>query len=296
MGGLFALINAAGWSVGMVFARRGQQTGRLDTLMGLYTTLLVNSALNLLLLLGTVLFSTLPQLNTRGMVCLVLGGVFNSLIGRGLLFCSIAKIGAARAGVVKASTPVFALLGGVFLLKEEVLPLQWLGIAVVLGGVVVISLDAARREGKRAGRAPLSGVAIGVVASMFLAAGNICRKLGVGYIPNSALGVTVGSVSAAVVLTSFLLLRGRGGDMAKVFRPLDGNYAMSGVCTSFALFFLFHALELIPLSIANSLTALEPLFTLAFSRLLLGKQEKVTWQTGLGAAATVLGAVILTRG
>lgn len=83
--------------------------------------------------------------------------------------------------------------------------------------------------------------------------------------------------------------------MAKALKRLDGNYAMSGVCTSFALFFLFHALELIPLSIANSLTALEPLFTLIFSGLLLGRQEKVTWQTGLGAAATVLGAIILTR-
>lgn len=279
----------------MVFARRGQQTGRLDTLTGLYTTLIVNSALNLLLLLGTLLFSTLPELNAVGMLCLVLGGVFNSLIGRGLLFCSIARIGAARAGVVKASTPVFALLGGVFLLKEVVRPVQWLGITVVLGGVVIISLDAVRREGKQAGAVSMGGVAIGVVASLFLAAGNICRKLGVQHIPNSALGVTVGSVSAAAVLTVFLLLRGRGGDMAKALKRLDGNYAMSGVCTSFALFFLFHALELIPLSIANSLTALEPLFTLIFSGLLLGRQEKVTWQTGLGAAATVLGAIILTR-
>lgn len=53
-------------------------------------------------------------------------------------------------------------------------------------------------------------------------------------------------------------------------------------------------LERIPLSIANTLTALEPLFTLAFSRFLLGKQEKPTGLTLLGAAGTVSGALILT--
>lgn len=63
----------------------------------------------------------------------------------------------------------------------------------------------------------------------------------------------------------------------------------------FCAFFLFCALEVIPLSIANALTALKPLFTLFFSRLLLGQQERATWQTELGAMATVAGAVILTR-
>ena len=68
---------------------------------------------------------------------------------------------------------------------------------------------------------------------------------------------------------------------------------MSGLSTSVALYFLFTSLQMIPLSIANSLTAAEPLFTLLLGRLLLGRQEKPTPALVAGALSTVLGAVLL---
>ena len=134
MGELFALINAAGWSCGMVFARRAQQRAQVGILGGLYCSLLVNTVINLMMFLGGLLAQPLPPVTVRGMVFFVLGGVCNSLIGRGLLFYTVSLLGAARAGVVKATTPVFALLCGVFLLHEVIAPLDWLGIAAVLCG------------------------------------------------------------------------------------------------------------------------------------------------------------------
>lgn len=52
MGELFALINAAGWSCGMVFARRAQQRAQVGILGGLYCSLLVNTVINLMMFLG----------------------------------------------------------------------------------------------------------------------------------------------------------------------------------------------------------------------------------------------------
>ena len=294
MGELFALINAAGWSCGMVFARRAQQRAQVGNLGGLYCSLLVNTVINLMMFLGGLLAQPLPPVTVRGMVFFVLGGVCNSLIGRGLLFYTVSLLGAARAGVVKATTPVFALLCGVFLLHEVIAPLDWLGIAAVLCGVLTIAIGGARRNqgGAAWDGTAVRGVLFGLLASLFLALGNLFRKLGVSAIPSSSVGVFVGSLSALSVLSVFLLITGPG-ILRQALRHLDRDYAVSGLSTSVALYFLFTSLQMIPLSIANSLTAAEPLFTLLLGRLLLGRQEKPTTALVAGALSTVLGAVLL---
>ena len=138
----------------------------------------------------------------------------------------------------------------------------------------------------------MRGVLFGLLASLFLALGNLFRKLGVSAIPSSSVGVFVGSLSALSVLSVFLLITGPG-ILRQALRHLDRDYAVSGLSTSVALYFLFTSLQMIPLSIANSLTAAEPLFTLLLGRLLLGRQEKPTTALVAGALSTVLGAVLL---
>ena len=139
MGELFALINAAGWSVSMVFARRAQQRAQVGILGGLYCSLMVNTVINAIMLLVTLQLKQSPPLTGKGVLFFVLAGICNSLIGRGLLFTSVSILGAARAGVVKATTPVFALMEGVFLLHEAITPLNGVAILVVLGGVLLIA-------------------------------------------------------------------------------------------------------------------------------------------------------------
>ena len=292
MGELFALINAAGWSVSMVFARRAQQRAQVGILGGLYCSLMVNTIINALMLLVTVQFRQLPSLTGKGMLCFVLAGICNSLVGRGLLFSAVSMLGAARAGVIKATTPVFALMEGVFLLHEVITPLDGAAILVVLGGVLLIALEGVRSSGAAWDSASRRGIWIGLAASFFLALGNLFRKMGVQEIPESSVGVLVGSVSGLITLSIFLQFT-RPGTLLKTARKIDSGYVIAGVSTSVALYFLFTSIQMIPLSIANSLTAVEPLFTLLLSRLLIGKQERPTPMLLVGAACTVLGAVLL---
>jgi len=292
MGEFFALINAAGWSVGMVFARRAQQRAQVDLFGGLYCSLLVNTAINLVLFLVLLPISPLPPIPWQGILFFLLGGVCNSLLGRGLLFHTLSLLGAARTGVIKATTPVFALLCGVLLLHESIGPLDWLGIAVVLCGVLLIAVDHIQRSQSKWDRSSIRGIWFGLLASLFLALGNLFRKLGVREIPSSSTGVLIGSISGVVTLSLFLLLF-RPGTIQRTIRHIDKDYAISGLSTSIALYFLFTSLQMIPLSVANSLTAVEPLFTLLLGRVLLGRQEQLTPMLCAGAAGTVLGAVLL---
>lgn len=292
MGEVFALVNAIGWSAGMVFARRGQQRGETGILGGLYCSILVNTVINLAIFLVMLPAMKLPAVTAKGLLYLFLGGVFNSLIGRGMLFYIVSLLGASRAGVIKASTPMFALLCGIVLLHETIAPVKWIGIAAVLFGVLLIALEGSRKSSEGWGKSSLKGVLVGLLGSLFLAMGNMFRKLGVSAIPQSAFGAFIGSISAFLVLTVYFLLSDPNM-VPRTLRRVDRDYALSGLSTSIALNFLFASLKLIPLSIANSLTAVEPLSTLVLSRIFLGKQEKLTVPLVLGAASTILGAVVL---
>lgn len=276
----------------MVFAKRAQQRAQVGILGGLYCSLMVNTIINVLMLLLTLQFKHLPPLTAKGMLYFVLAGICNSLVGRGLLFSAVSKLGAARAGIIKATTPVFALMEGVFLLHEAITLLDSAAILVVLCGVLLIAVEGMRRSGAVWDRASQRGIWIGLAASFFLALGNLFRKMGVQEIPESSVGVLVGSVSGLITLSIFLQLT-QPGTLLKTVRKVDSGYVVAGVSTSVALYFLFTSLQMIPLSIANSLAAVEPLFTLLLSRLLIGKQEKPTPILLIGAACTVLGAVLL---
>ncbi len=54
------------------------------------------------------------------------------------LFISISMIGPVRFAVIDNTAPVWAALFGVLLLGESLEPIQWLGIAMVVGGVVAV--------------------------------------------------------------------------------------------------------------------------------------------------------------
>ena len=60
------LINAAGWSCGMVFARRAQQRAQVGILGGLYCSLLVNTVINLMMFLGGLLAQPLRRSQSAG--------------------------------------------------------------------------------------------------------------------------------------------------------------------------------------------------------------------------------------
>lgn len=306
MGVAFSFLSAICWAFSTTYARKAQNRAEIGRLAGLFVTLVVNNGINLLIFSASMLLGVSHSFPRDGMVPFVLGGVLNSLIGRGLFFVCIFYIGAARAGVVKAITPIFAILGGSLLLGERVTSLAAVSVAAVLSGVFLISVESAQRVGsavpacgaaaeKRGGPGGVQkkGILIGSVASAFLALGNVFRKAGMNVVQDPILGVSVGSLSALLGCVIFLAATGRAREMAFSIRHPEPDYVVSGAATSGALYFLFLALNYIPISIANSLTSTEPLFTLAIGFLLLRQSEKLTWKTAAGAFTVVAGAAIL---
>ncbi len=87
-----------------------------------------------------------------GAALAVLSGAVTSGLGYILWYTALPLLGAARAGVVQASTPVLVALGGVVLLAEPVTPRLVLAAVVVTGGVAWAMAPARRLSGGGSGR------------------------------------------------------------------------------------------------------------------------------------------------
>jgi drug/metabolite transporter (DMT)-like permease len=318
IGELLALICAINWSLSMVFTRRAQGKTKLSPMIGLFITIFINNVINLLALLVRHFVWHPVPLNTPGIILFVFGGILNSFIGRGLLFTCVAILGAARGGLIKATVPIFVLIGGVFVLGEQLGTWAWLGIGIVLGGLLLMSADSARRSDSLPGALKdqtqsvdreqpaeisrkksyrlhlLKGVLIGLAAAFFLGSGNVCRKAGITLIPDTVIAVSVCSFFALIACVVILLIQGEGKKMVHGLLRIEFDYGLSGVFTSGALYSLFAAMRHIPISIANSISATEPLFTMLFVWAFgQGKKEALGIRTIVFGAIMVIGTIIL---
>ena len=271
-------------------------------MIGLFITILINNAINLLALIIRHFVWHPVTIYPEGVMLFFFGGALNSFVGRGLLFTSVAMLGAARAGLTKATVPVFALFGGIFILGERLGPAAWLGIGIVLLGLFLMSFDAARKGSaaelsvrKESGRFHLAkGISLGIAAAFFLGTGNVCRKAGITLIPDTVVALAICSFFALIACLVTLLIQRKGRAMLTAIKNIDFDYGMSGLFTSAALFTLFMSMRHIPVSIANSISATEPLFTIFFVWLMKGgKKEKLGIQTILFGIIMVTGTIIL---
>ena len=116
-------------------------------------------------------------------------------------------------------------------------------------------------------------------------------KFGMEGWPNPFAAVTIGYlVSTAVVLV--------GSAVKERGRPVAFNrhgwlwFSAVGVCNGLAVFCMFQALALGPVTLVAPLVACYPLATVAFGRLMLGRAGLNRW-TAIGVGITVAGIVLL---
>ncbi|MCL2601695.1 MAG: DMT family transporter [Treponema sp.] len=309
-GEIFALASAVFWSLHMVHAKKAQNknlgsANPIDPTIGLFITILVNNVINCFVLIARyALWPPIP-LHPYSVLFNATAGVFNSLAGRGMLFSSVAILGAAKAGFTRSTMPVFVLLGGVLLLGERLSARTLLGIGIVLLALFLMSFDAIRKEssaqtarlGDEKKLSPLDlmkGIAFGLASAMFIASGNVLRKAAIPAMPDVTLVVFIGAFSALSVCAIILIVKRKVPATIAAIRHIEFNYMMSGVFASFAQYTMVYSLSIIPVAVTNSIGATEPLFTILFVWLIKeGKKEKIGIQTVIFAVIMVIGTIIL---
>jgi drug/metabolite transporter (DMT)-like permease len=286
-----------------VFTSKAIGSSKIDKFTGQYITLLVNTLINLLVLIVYLLTGTGIDINLNGLLFFSIAGFFSSVLSRGVFYSAIPYIGVSRAGVFKITSPVFAIIGGVIILNEVLKWEAWIGAAIVILGILFLSLETIRQSHTDQDSVfsvvsgfssmPKKGIILGLLSGFFLGMANIFRKLGINCIPSSILGVFIGSVVAFLSIVVFQVMNGKGKELLTATKNMNRDYLLSGIFSSIALYSAFIALKYIPVSYSNSIGASESLFTMLWSLLICGRKELLTVRTFIGAVIVITGITVL---
>ncbi|GAB4432089.1 MAG: DMT family transporter [Anaerolineae bacterium] len=225
-----------------------------------------------------------------------ISGIVGLAIADAFLFQSYLWIGPRLGMLLMSGAPVIAALLAWIFLGETLQPRQVAGIFLTVGGIAWVVLE---RNGKSAaGPADPNftwGILFGVGAATGQAIGLITAKKGLGGDFPALSGNMIRMVSAAVVMWSYTLARGRAGYTLRRFASgrkatltiLGGAFFGPFLGVSLSLV----AIQLTAVGIASTLMALAPIFLLPVGRYLFN--EQFGWAAIAGTLLATLGVVLL---
>lgn len=281
---LFALTTAICFGLNPVTLKIGfGRGGRPDTAMIVGLIVAVPLYLVLLPLAGG---PHLELITPAALVGFILGGLFGTGIGRRWLYIAIDRIGASPATAIKNSAPVISALLAAILFSEPVTPIRWAAIAAIVAGVVLVTW--------RPGQGLRTWFDVGVLAAIGAAITYGIRPLFLKFGLDAAdLPVTSAIVGAIAALAYALSFGDRSGLRTIAREPAFGLFVLSGLLQAVGFLTLNVGLSGGIVSVVYPVTASAPLFTLAFTAILLRGRERLTWRIVLGAVAVVAGVIAL---
>jgi len=280
---IVAMFSAMGWAGDSVLVRLGVRRSNIFAAM-------LMSYLVSVTCIWTYLVATTPLvfLRSRAMVYFLISGCLQPLFARALFYEGITRIGVARAGPLRGAEPLFATIIAVVLLHERPGIMVYLGTALIMGSLWLIS-------GSRGGAAKwrLVDAALPLGAGLVSAISQTLRKEGLKILPNPFVATAIVTSTSLSLLISFILLTKRVNLLRMprqsfLFFVAAGCVAVSAQVTNFI------AIGQGDLSVIIPLLNTTPLFTVLFSGLFLRSLETLSPRIVVGASLMVGGVVLIT--
>lgn len=280
---IVAMFSAIGWAGDSVLVRLGVRRSNIFAAM-------LMSYLVSVTCIWTYLVATTPLvfLRSRAMVYFLISGCLQPLFARALFYEGITRIGVARAGPLRGAEPLFATIIAIVLLHERPGIMVYLGTALIMGSLWLIS-------GSRGGadKWRLVDAALPLGAGLVSAISQTLRKEGLKILPNPFVATAIVTSTSLALLISFLLLTKRVNLLRMprqsfLFFVAAGCVAVSAQVTNFI------AIGQGDLSVIIPLLNTTPLFTVLFSGLFLRSLETLSPRIVVGASLMVGGVVLIT--
>jgi drug/metabolite transporter (DMT)-like permease len=290
-GELAALGTACCWTVtALAFESAGRRIGSLPVnLLRLAIGFLFLTAFGAL-----VHGRPLPvDASPRAWIWLSASGLAGFTFGDLCLFRALVVVGARLAILLMGLVPPMTALIGWLVLGERLAPLDWLGMALTLGGVAWVVLERRADPAGRPARVPRSGILLGIGGALGQAVGLVLSKLGMAsYDAFAATQIRVIAGFAGFALVFALL-----GWWPRVRAALRDRGAMARVGLG-AFFgpFLGVSLSLVAVQhtaagVASTIMAIQPVLILVPAALFM--HERISPRAVAGAALAVGGSALL---
>lgn len=229
---------------------------------------------------------------------LALSGLIGFVIGDLLLFQAFVEVGARISMLMMALAPPFAALIGWLMLGEVLSPMNLLGMAVTLTGIVIVILkrEKVSENGKTIKRLKsnysVRGILMALGGALGQATGLVISKKGMGdydAFSSSQIRVLTGIVGFSILfffIRRWPRVKAALKNVPAMKRITLGAFFGPFLGVSFSLLAVQHTKA----GIAATLMAISPVLIIAPSIILF--KEKVNWKEIIGAIITVGGVAI----
>ncbi len=269
----------------------------------LITASLVTVAVQWVLYTTVILAAgTFSRLNPAGVIWFAVTGVLNPVLFLVFYLIGFQRIGVARSAPLKGMSPVFTVVCAFLVLGERLETGQYVGIAMAIGGIGIISTEGwvqPSGETDPSGFSRFQGLSrprkidylFPILAGGAAGVSSVMLKIGLSKMPSPLLAAWIG-VTVALVLFPLLAFIFPPGERFGLQAPALPWLILGGVAVTAAVYALIFALSLGQVSVVTTLNQASPLFVLILSVLFLRRLERVTLRVAAGAILTVGGGIL----
>ncbi|MGH7773177.1 MAG: DMT family transporter [Candidatus Binatia bacterium] len=280
---VIAILSSMGWAVDSILVRLGARTSHV------FAAAFLSYLVSALCLWSYLLFYfPFHQLRSPAVIYFLLSGCLQPLLARIFYYVGLVRLGASRAGPLRGSSPLFAVILAVVFLKERPSLVVYGGTAVIVASVWLLSW---RRSGENEWK--LFDIIFPLSAAFVAAVSQNLRKGGLLILPDPYFGAAVSTTTSLILFGISLLAVGKIQLLwpRRESLPFFGSAAF---VSAFAQLLNFAALNMGEVSVMVPLMDTTPLFTVLFSAFFLRGQEKVTVRIVLGAVMMVAGVMVIS--
>ena len=217
----------------------------------------------------------------------ILAGFSSPALSLLFLFLSIERIGVARTNAVSNTHAIFGALSAFFILGERPSLHVWIGIILVVIGIVFISGG----EKKSIGRTNF--LFLPLISAICFGLAHALRKTGIETDTSLLFAGFIQGLTASIFGPLFLKVSNHWQPF--VFNLKSNQcFVFSGIAMASAQFSLLFALSRSEVYMVSPLVATVPLFTLFLAPLILGNKEKITIRVIIASIIIVIGVVFVT--
>lgn len=268
------------FSATSILVRVGQRSRPHDD--GVFMTVFVN----VVVLGGAAVLVTWPTWDTAAIVSFLIAGVIGTVLGRTALLRGVRLIGPSRSNAFLTGAPVVAALGGWIALNETLEPLEILGGAIAIGGLLWLIRARSGGVGPDAHATSLRSYLIAAGAPLGFGSAFVFRKWGLDRFDSSLVGAFIGAVAAFVVILAIEAARKKLGPLARAnFGNVSWWFVAGGVTTSLALLSQFQAFTYLEAWVVGILQGTQGIWTILLSLIFLKGDERID--------AHLIGSVLL---
>jgi drug/metabolite transporter (DMT)-like permease len=206
-----------------------------------------------------------------------------------LFILAVRDAGPSRAAILIGTAPLISVVIALLVLDEPFRPPLLVGTALIVAGGAILAGERARPTHFRGLGAVLALTCAGLFAVRDNAVRFVARDANAPALAASAVSL----LGAATIVLLFLLLTRRKGLHGRLRAALPA-FAAAGVMLGIAYASLVEAFDHGRVSVVAPLNATQSLWAVLLAAVLVGKSERIGWQTVLSGVLVLAGGVMIS--